>query len=417
MKIKLFIFAALSLLALIFSNSIFAQNELLWTKTNYWGVKVFFNSTGSLIALPDFGPHAPILNPATGEILKTFYCVLDPSSKKFSRDGKIFAYASNDGLVLINTETLEQIRTSKIKEIYFDFSSDDKSIITAILNDRGFRINKYDINTDSLQSSFIYPFQPNYDEYWMNDFAVSPVVNNVAFKGGWKNYLSHSGGAYNKIINLDSNKIIGDFTCGGEYFKYLSNGILAAINSNTINFYDGQGKLIKILIDSVFQLYDFCFNETDNEIMTCGKSTGIKIWDFNTLQLKKLYKHSIFVEPVALIDYNKFNHILVTSGLYAFDYSIITDVPEPLKSIPNIEILPNPADNQVSIIIQQENIRNISLSLIDLNGIPLINKMYSNINSNSFNTSINTSNMPSGSLFVNLTIDGKQYTRQVNIIK
>ena len=241
MKFKLFFLTAVGLLLLLFSYNLFADEDILWQNSAY-GSKVFFNSSGDVLAVSDNNGHVSLINSKTGEISKTFYTTSEPSSQKFSHNGKIFAFSPfNNGIIFINAETLDTIRKSKIKSLYFDFSVDDNYFITANLSVAGIFINKYNINTDSLISKFTYLFSPNKDDIWMFDFAVSPTGKNIAFAGN-EIFGMNNGVSYNKIINLDNNAFIGDFATTDFKLKYSSTGILATIDSGKIKFYDEKDK-------------------------------------------------------------------------------------------------------------------------------------------------------------------------------
>ncbi len=418
MKFKLFFLTAVGLLLLLFSYNLFADEDILWQNSAY-GSKVFFNSSGDVLAVSDNNGHVSLINSKTGEISKTFYTTSEPSSQKFSHNGKIFAFSPfNNGIIFINAETLDTIRKSKIKSLYFDFSVDDNYFITANLSVAGIFINKYNINTDSLISKFTYLFSPNKDDIWMFDFAVSPTGKNIAFAGN-EIFGMNNGVSYNKIINLDNNAFIGDFATTDFKLKYSSTGILATIDSGKIKFYDEKAKLIKTLKDSNYVFHDFCFNEPANEIITSSNSCGIRVWDFNTLKLKSWYQNPKFTFDVWEMGFSKEKQILAVRAnlFYGLDYSYIVGIKDNDFFLPIIQIVPNPTVNQVSINIQKENIMNINLSISDLTGKRIMSKDYLNINSNTFNTSISTSNLPSGTLFFNLTIDGKLFTKQVIIIK
>ncbi len=420
MKFKLFFLTAVGLLSLLSGKNLFADDDILW-HNSAWGENVFFNSTGTLLAVTGYSQDDDkyLVKSSSGEIMRIYSNIVGISSKKFSRNGKIFAFSPfDDGIIFINAETLDTIRKSKIKSLFFDFSFDDNYFITANLSVAGIFINKYDIKTDSLISSFKFLFTPNKYDISMNYFVVSPTDNNIAFCGT-ELYNAHLYGQFNKIIDLNNKKIIGDFSSNDLKLKYSGTGILAAIDSGRIKFYDEKAELIKTLKDSSYVFYDFCFNEVDNEIITCGSSTGIRIWDYNTLKLKSTYYNPVFYDGPGVIGYNSINHILAVcaEGTYAFDYSKIVLVNDNGNIQTVINIIPNPTVNQVSINIQKENILNINLRISDLTGKVIMSKDYLNINSNSFNTTINTSNLPSGTLFFNLTIDGKLFTKQVIIIK
>ena len=416
MKFKLFFLTAVGLLSLLSGKNLFADDDILW-QNSAWGKNVFFNSTGSLLAVNSNSQDDDtyLIKSSSGEILRIYSKIVGISSRKFSHNGKIFAFSPfDDAIIFINAETFDTIRKSKIKSLFFDFSIDDNYFITANLSVAGIFINKYDIKTDSLVSSLKFLFTPNKYDISMNDFVVSPTDNNIAFSGT-ELYNAKLFGQFNKIINLDSNKIIGDFATTDLKLKYSSTGILATIDSGKIKFYDRSGKLIKTLLG---WHRDFCFNEKDNEIIT-ATSTEIKIWDYNTLNLKSSYFNPVFFDGPGRIDFNPTNNMLVVikGGIYAFDYSKIVSVENNGNIQPSISIIPNPIGNQVIINIQKENILNINLRIVDLTGKMIMLKDYLNINSNSFNTTINTSNLPSGTLFFNLTIDGKLFTKQVIIIK
>ncbi len=422
MKFKLFFWTSVGFLLLLFGKNVLADDDILW-HNEYGGDKVFFNSTGTRLAISILQSYPSLVDPATGLLLKTFDMIYGSSSQKFSHNGNIFASSSSKGIYFIDAKTLDTIRISKVQSTFFDFTNDDDYFITANLSVAGIFINKYDIKTDSLISSFKFLFTPNKYDISMNDFAVSPIGNNIAFSGT-ELYSAHLYGQFNKIIDLDSKKIIGDFSDPYSinslpFFKYSRNGILAAIDSDKVNFYDGNSKIIKTLKDSNYIFNDFCLNEDENEIITCSYSRGIKIWDYNTLQLKKWYNNPTLKYSITKVAFDNSKKILIaqSDGLYAFDYSKIVSVNDNGSIQPVINIVPNPTVNQVTINIQNENIMNINLIISDLTGKSIISKDYLNINSNVFNTSFNTSNLPSGTLFFNLTIDGKLFTKQVIIIK
>ncbi len=406
-------------LSLLFFNRSSASEDILW-QNNTWGDIVYFSPRGDLLTILNSG-QSIMINSNTGIILKTFNLTSNPSIPKFSHNGKIFGYTPSDnGIIFINTDKFDTLRISKIKSDFFDFSFDDKYFLTAKLTIFGIFINKYDFNTDSLISSFSYLFQPEKYEMQMGDFSVLTANNIVAFIGNELVYVPHDkpiSKPYCKIINLDSNKIIGDFVSFWQpTIKFSTNGVLAAIDNGNINFYDFSGKLIKTLLGSH---RDFCFNEKENEIIT-ATSTDVKIWDYNTIKLKSSYYNPVFATGPGLISYSNQKNILIVISngkTYAFDFSYIDGVIDKNSLIPNIQIIPNPTGNQVTISIQKDNIQKIFLIITDLTGNKLLNQNFLNINSNTFTTSINTATLPSGTLFFNLTIDDKQFTKQVKIIK
>ncbi len=416
MKLKLFFLTVVGLLSLLSGKNVFADEDILW-QNGAWGDKVFFNSTETLLAVTanSQDDDTYLIKSSSGEIMRIYSNIVGISSKKFSHNGKIFGFPTSKGIIFINTETFDTIRISKIQSLFFDFSFDDNYFITANLSVAGIFINKYDVNTDSLISKFTYLFSPNKDDIWMDDFSVSPIDSNIAFCGT-ELYKAQLFGKFNKIINLERKKIIGDFASTDFKLKYSSTGILAAIDSGRIKFYDGSGKLIKTLYG--FHR-DFCFNERDNEIIT-ATDNEIKFWDFITLKQNFSYYNAVFGKGPGLVAFSKLNNILIVIAngrTYAFDYAKIVSVNDNGGIQPVINIVPNPTVNQVSMNIQKENILNINLRIVDLTGKMIMLKDYLNINSNSFNTTINTSNLPSGTLFFNLTIDGKLFTKQVIIIK
>jgi len=373
------------------------STDILW-QNDAWGDKVFFNSTGNLLSVTDQSGYAILINTKNGNIIKTYNVYSGWSSQKFSKDGKVFAYSPNyGGIVFINTETFDTLKISKIESYFFDFSKDGNSFITAYFNIDGFRLNKYDIKTDSLQTSFNNPFIPNYYDGWMTDFVVSPSSNKVAFRAGAWFKNQDVGTSYDYIFNLDNNKVLGNIASTEAYIKYSASGIVAAIDSGKINFYEDNGKLIKTLPG---WHRDFCFNDIDNEIIT-ATSTELKMWDFNTLKLKSTYNNPVFGDGPGLVTFNPANNLLIVikGGCYAFDYSKIVSVKDNNDVIPKLTISPNPSTDFLEISLPSHALKDVAIHVYNVFGEILLSSSHYSILTTQYSAKLDVSSLPPGVYF------------------
>jgi WD40 repeat protein len=421
----------------------------------------FFSSSILLLAQP---------LPTGSDTLWVKQIGAEVKSVKFSPDGQ-FVYAaaignkpmklsSADGSILKHYDSL--VFSDKYMYIGFDLSKDGQYIVAG---DTSNIINIWDTQTGDIVKilSFALPTD-NIDLPVITDFCFSNDDTYLAMSYIYKT-MRHSDIEYrSKIIiwNFVTKQIIKEIdTDYGVKVKYSPSGIYLAVcnrvqnnsDNGRIDIYNTNTWNIEKSWEHNNIVTDIAFSPDGSLLASCAWDGYIKIWDMNTLELKKSLSLGVgYIDAIEFIDnqrllsssvasaqscvviwdietssfikrWEKFAGVSISqfagkkcvlsrvSGVMCLNLDKYVNVETQPNN--NITIIPNPFNQNISFNIIQENPNNIKIELFDnlSNSIAVIYDSF--VSAFPFNYIYNTESLPSGIYHCKISIAGTTFTQQL----
>jgi hypothetical protein len=365
-------------------------------------------------------------NVETGEIIDTIGLPGTPSQIKFTHDGKRMIVAIPLRLALVfDAVTHELIKTIDLPGLNtvaetISISYDDKyltygpsdSICIISLNDyKPLKTIGYE-KKDGQSKIYITGTFTNDNQY--------VIVQ------GFRSFQPPKNGTERifDVFDMKLNKVEHPFVFPSNYFKLSESGnygVYHQIVNNDINnektgFYIWQypgGSIVRFIKAQHGTDAMVFSNDSKYFIFTIYDERKINIYNINNGDLVKVLQTEPSY-PFRILAYSELkNYITANSAIKLFLFNNIWSNVTDREYLINFQVVPQPSNENFTIILESIIDSRVSISITDLNGFELLT-LYEgmvNIGRNAFNW--DTHGFASGTYFINIQENGRNYTQKV----